>query len=85
MHKPAFAQQAHELRRHQHVGEAARAERRDREPDGGEAHVEALVQVGADEGESAPEGAALQRHHRTTVITQRRRSTAIIWPIIEPW
>ena len=46
-----------------HVEEAAGAEGRDREADGGEAQVEALVQIGADEGEGAPEDAAFQRHH----------------------
>ena len=48
--------------RHHHVEEAAGAEGRDREADGGEAQVEALMQVGADEGEGAPEDAAFQRH-----------------------
>ncbi len=48
--------------RHHHVEEAAGAEGRDGQSDGGEAQVEALVQVGADEGEGAPEHAAFQRH-----------------------
>ena len=49
--------------RHHHIHEAAGAEGCDREADGGEAQAEALVQVGADEGEGAPEHATLQRHH----------------------
>ena len=62
--EPALAQQAHQMVRHHDIEEAAAAERGDGEPDRGKAQAEALVQVGADEGEGAPEHAALQRHHQ---------------------
>ncbi len=83
-HQPALAQQAHEMARRRHIKEAAGAERRDRQADRGEAEAEAQMQVGADEGEAAPEHATFQRHHDDHRARPAPAQHTTIWLTIEP-